>query len=59
MGPVLVTGASGFIGAHVVRTFVRHGFDVVSVFHTAGLHEDKRHFRLDLRDPQGLQMLFR
>ncbi|MCU1272977.1 MAG: NDP-sugar oxidoreductase [Bryobacterales bacterium] len=59
MGPVLVTGASGFIGAHLVRTLVRHGFDVVSVFHKAGLQEDKRHFRLDLRDHHGLQMLFR
>jgi nucleoside-diphosphate-sugar epimerase len=59
MGPVLVTGASGFIGAHLVRTLVRHGFDVVSVFHKAGLQEDKRHFRLDLRDHHGLETLFR
>lgn len=59
MGPVLVTGASGFIGAHLVHTLVRHGFDVVSVFRTAGLQEDKRHFRIDLRDRPALEMLFR
>lgn len=27
-GPVAVTGASGYIGAHTVRALMRHGFDV-------------------------------
>ena len=59
MNPVLVTGASGFIGSHLVRALVRQGFDVVSVFHKSGIEEDKRHFRLDLRDTAALERLFR
>ena len=59
MNPVLVTGASGFLGRQMVRTLVRQGFDAVSVFHTAGFDEDRRHFRLDLRDAAALQKLFR
>ena len=59
MNPILVTGATGFVGSHLVRTLVRQGFDVVSVFHKTGFEEDQRHFRLDLRDPAGLQKLFR
>jgi nucleoside-diphosphate-sugar epimerase len=59
MNPVLVTGASGFVGGHLVRTLVRQGYDVVSVFHKSGLEEDKRHFRLDLGDSAALERLFR
>lgn len=59
MNPVLVTGASGFVGSHVVRALVRQGHDIVSVFHKSGLEEDKRHFRLDLRDFAALEKLFR
>jgi nucleoside-diphosphate-sugar epimerase len=59
MNPVLVTGASGFLGSHVVRTLVRQGFDAVSVFHKTGFDEDRRHFRLDLRDTAAMQKLFR
>ncbi len=59
MNPVLVTGASGFVGGHLVRALVRQGYDVVSVFHKSGLEEDKRHFRLDLGDSAALERLFR
>jgi UDP-glucose 4-epimerase len=59
MNPVLVTGASGFVGSHVVRNLVRQGFDTVSVFHKAGFEEDQRHIRLDLRDAGALRRLFR
>ena len=59
MSSVLVTGASGFLGSHLVRRLVRQGFDVVSVFRKAGFQEDKRHFRLDLRDTREVQKIFR
>jgi nucleoside-diphosphate-sugar epimerase len=59
MSPVLVTGASGFIGRHLVRSLARLGIDTVGVFHTAGCEEDRRHVRLDLRDTLGVQRLFR
>ena len=54
MNPILVTGASGFVGGHLVRSLVRQGFDIVSVFHQSRVEEDKRHFRIDLRaNPSG------
>jgi len=59
MNPVFVTGASGFVGSHLVRALVRQSFDVVSVFHKSGIEEDKRHFRLDLRDTAAIEKLFR
>jgi nucleoside-diphosphate-sugar epimerase len=59
MNPILVTGASGFVGGHLVRALVRQGFDVVSVFHKSRMEEDKRHFRLDLGDSAALEKLFR
>jgi len=59
MNPILVTGASGFVGGHLVRFLVRQGFDVVSVFHKSRVEQDKRHFRIDLRDSGALEKLFR
>jgi dTDP-glucose 4,6-dehydratase len=47
------------MGSHLVRSLVRQGFDVVSVFFQSGLPEDKRHFRLDLRDTRAVQKIFR
>ena len=58
VNPILVTGASGFVGSHLVRSLVRQGFDVVSVFHKRRAEEDKRHFRIDLRDTAALGKLF-
>lgn len=59
MNPVLVTGASGFIGTHLVASLARQGLDVVSVSRKSGFQEDKRHFRLDLCDTAAVQKLFR
>jgi len=58
VNPILVTGASGFVGTHLVRSLVRHGFDVVSLFHKSRIEEDQRHFRIDLRDSARLAKLF-
>ena len=59
MNPILVTGASGFIGTHLVGCLVRQGLDVVSVSRKSGFQEDKRHFHLDLCDTAAMQKLFR
>ena len=59
MNPILVTGGSGFIGGHLVRSLARLGIDTVSVFHTASCVEDRYHVRVDLRDTPALQRLFR
>jgi nucleoside-diphosphate-sugar epimerase len=40
MKRVLVTGATGFIGRHVLRPLVDHGFDVHAVTHKAPLSAD-------------------
>jgi len=59
VNPILVTGASGLLGRQLVRSLVRQGFDVVSLFRKSRVEQDKRHFRIDLRDTGAVQKLFR
>jgi UDP-glucose 4-epimerase len=58
VNPILVTGASGFIGGHLMRTLERQGFDVVGVFHKAALEERRGLYRADLRDASAVERLF-
>ena len=62
---ILVTGATGFIGSHLVRRLVRAGFNVVGTKNVDGTHRlanlgDKVTIEpLDLQDDTALNALFR
>jgi UDP-glucuronate 4-epimerase len=72
-GPILVTGAAGFIGFHVARGLLRNGRDVVGVdnmnaYYDPALKESRRaelaksnrlrFVKLDLADRNGVASLF-
>ena len=73
-GPILVTGAAGFIGFHVAKRLLRDGHDVVGLdnmnaYYDPALKEARRadlaksgrfHFvKLDLADREGMAALFK
>jgi UDP-glucose 4-epimerase len=54
---VLVTGGAGFIGSHVVDTFLANGFEVVvvddlSTGRESNLNPKARFYQMDIRSPQ-------
>lgn len=54
---VLVTGGAGFIGSHVVDTYIENGFEVVilddlSTGRASNLNPAARFYQLDIRSPQ-------
>jgi UDP-glucose 4-epimerase len=59
---VLVTGGAGFIGSHVVDTFLANGFQVVivddlSTGRASNLNSAAKFYKMDIRDP-GLAQVF-
>ena len=73
-GPILVTGAAGFIGFHVAQRLLRDGRDVVGLdnmnsYYDPALKEARRaelaksgrlrFVKLDLADPDGMASLFK
>src|SRR5262245_66318708 len=73
-GPILVTGAAGFIGFHVAQRLLRNGRDLVGVdnrnaYYDPALKESRRaelakfnrlrFIKLDLADRKGVATLFK
>ncbi|MGB8533016.1 MAG: SDR family NAD(P)-dependent oxidoreductase, partial [Pseudolabrys sp.] len=73
-GPVLVTGAAGFIGFHIAQRLLCNGCDVIGVdsmndYYDPTLKESRRSelaksnqmrfVRLDLADREGVASLFK
>src|ERR1041384_1557475 len=59
MSPILVTGASGFIGGNLVRDLAKEGLEVVSIGHRAGDSGQNGMTCLDLRNAGEVDKLFR
>jgi len=58
---VLVTGGAGFIGSHVVDTYLDHGFEVVivddlSTGRESNLNPAATFYKLDIRDPHLMEV---
>ena len=62
-GRVVVTGAAGFVGGHVVDRFVRDGWDVVALVRPGGaaprVHESVHIVQRDLTQPNALADVLR
>jgi len=61
---VLVTGGAGFIGSHIVDTYIAAGHDVAVIDNFSSgqrknLHPDVRVFEADIRDRVGVERVFR
>jgi len=59
LNTILVTGASGFIGGHLVRTLTRQGLDVIGTFHKTECGDRNGLQYVDLRKPSEVDALFR
>jgi len=59
MNPILVTGASGFVGGNLLRDLARQKLEVVGTCHHAGSAEPNGMTRLDLRNASEVNKLFR
>ncbi|HEY6072937.1 MAG TPA: NAD-dependent epimerase/dehydratase family protein, partial [Anaerolineales bacterium] len=54
---ILVTGAAGFIGSHVVDTYIANGYDVVAVDdlstgRISNLNPAATFYKMDVRSPE-------
>ncbi len=59
MTKVLITGAAGFVGRHLVRTCLAHGWDVIGIDVRTGAEDGSEIVRADLLDRPALARLLR